>query len=198
MDLGQYNCLGEYCGPHTDSSVFLILICFPDFSQLVQETLMSVYEIIKGQDQPISSEHILPLIHAAYESIKGRLQIFSQIIQHFPQVVQQIKKFKDENPNHMLFSLHEMVSCFTGKNVYVGSSRPTNQLLNYKTQRHYLFMLNFGGNTICHVIGNKIRVDATLRLGHEAFLEGHQGQMIFSSMFMFDRLEISSKPYIGS
>ena len=27
MGLGQYNSLGEYCGPHTASSVFLILIC---------------------------------------------------------------------------------------------------------------------------------------------------------------------------
>ena len=45
---------------------------------------------------------------------------------------------------------------------------------------------------------NKIMADANLRLGHEALLEGHQGQMIFSSMFMFDRFEISSKPYIGS
>ena len=25
--LGQYNSLGKYCGPHTASSVFLILIC---------------------------------------------------------------------------------------------------------------------------------------------------------------------------
>ena len=48
------------------------------------------------------------------------------------------------------------------------------------------------------MIVNKIRVDATLRLGIEALLEGHQGQMIFSSMFMFDRFEISSKPNIDS
>ena len=26
MGLGQYNRLGEYCGPHTGSSVFLILV----------------------------------------------------------------------------------------------------------------------------------------------------------------------------
>ena len=26
MGLGQYNSLGEYCGPHTASSVFLILL----------------------------------------------------------------------------------------------------------------------------------------------------------------------------
>ena len=26
MGLGQYNSLGEYCGPHTASSVFLILV----------------------------------------------------------------------------------------------------------------------------------------------------------------------------
>ena len=42
------------------------------------------------------------------------------------------------------------------------------------------------------MIGNMIRVDATLRLGHEPILEGHQGQMILSSIFMFDRSEISS------
>ena len=48
------------------------------------------------------------------------------------------------------------------------------------------------------MIGNKIRVDATLRLGHEALLEDHQGQMFFSSIFMFDRFEISSKPNIDS
>ena len=29
------------------------------------------------------------------------------------------------------------------------------------------------------MIGNKIRADATLRLGPEALLEGHKGQMIF-------------------
>ena len=28
-------------------------------------------------------------------------------------------------------------------------------------------------------MGDKIRVDATLRLGHKVILEGHQGQMIF-------------------
>ena len=26
MGIGQYNSLGEYCGPHTASSVFLILV----------------------------------------------------------------------------------------------------------------------------------------------------------------------------
>ena len=40
--------------------------------------------------------------------------------------------------------------------------------------------------------------DATLRLGHEALLEGHQGQMNFSSMLMFDRFRISSKPNIDN
>ena len=30
MGLGQYNSLGEYCGPHTASSVFLILIPLTD------------------------------------------------------------------------------------------------------------------------------------------------------------------------
>ena len=59
-------------------------------------------------------------------------------------------------------------------------------------------MLSFCGITIGLIIGNKIRVDATLRLGHEALLEGHYGQMIFPSMFMFDRFEISSKPNIDS
>ena len=28
MGLGQYNCLGKYCGPHTASYVFLILILY--------------------------------------------------------------------------------------------------------------------------------------------------------------------------
>ena len=48
-----------------------------------------------------------------------------------------------------------------------------------------MLMLSFCGIYICHVMGNKIRVDATLR-------------MIFSSMFMFDRFEISCKPHIES
>ena len=48
------------------------------------------------------------------------------------------------------------------------------------------------------MIGNMIRVDATLRLGHEALLEGHQVKCFFSSMLMFDRFEISSKLNIGS
>ena len=51
---------------------------------------------------------------------------------------------------------------------------------------------------MCHIIGNKIRVDASVRLCHQALLEGHQGQTICSSMFMFDRFEISSKPHIDS
>ena len=61
-----------------------------------------------------------------------------------------------------------------------------------------LLMLSFCGITIGHIIGNKIRVDAPLRLGYEALLEGHQGQMIFSSLFMFDTFEISSTPNIDS
>ena len=56
-----------------------------------------------------------------------------------------------------------------------------------------MLMLSFCGIFICHIMGDKIRVDATLRLGHYVILEGHQGQMIFSSMFMFD-----SKPHIES
>ena len=48
------------------------------------------------------------------------------------------------------------------------------------------------------MIVNKIGADATLRFDLEALLEGHQGQMMFSSMFMFDRFEISSKPNIDS
>ena len=48
------------------------------------------------------------------------------------------------------------------------------------------------------MIGNKIRVDAKLILCHYAFFEGYQAQMILSSLFMFDKFEISSKPYIDS
>ena len=33
MGLGQYNSLGKYCGPHTASSVFLILICILDINE---------------------------------------------------------------------------------------------------------------------------------------------------------------------
>ena len=29
MGLGQYNSIGEYCGPHNASSVFLILVILP-------------------------------------------------------------------------------------------------------------------------------------------------------------------------
>ena len=36
MGLGQYNSLGEYCGPHTASSVFLILIVTP--ADILQNT----------------------------------------------------------------------------------------------------------------------------------------------------------------
>ena len=59
-------------------------------------------------------------------------------------------------------------------------------------------MLSFYGIIVCHMILNKIGADATLRFDLEALLEGHQGQMMFSSMFMFDRFEISSKPNIDS
>ena len=40
---------------------------------------------------------------------------------------------------------------------------------------------------MCDIIGNKIRADTTLRLGLEALKECHQGQMIFSSMFIEHR-----------
>ena len=40
---------------------------------------------------------------------------------------------------------------------------------------------------------NTIGADATMRFDHEALLEGQQGQMMFSSMFMFDKFEIASK-----
>ena len=61
-----------------------------------------------------------------------------------------------------------------------------------------MLMLSFCGKSIYHIMEDKIRVDATLRLGLWVILEGHQGQMISSSMFMFDRFEISSKPHIES
>ena len=61
-----------------------------------------------------------------------------------------------------------------------------------------MLILSCCGIIISHIIGNKIRVDATLRLGHEALLVGHQGQMICSPMLMFDRFGIYSKPNIGS
>ena len=48
------------------------------------------------------------------------------------------------------------------------------------------------------MIVNKIGADATLRFDLEALLEGQQGQMMFSSMFMIDRFEIASKPNIDS
>ena len=70
-------------------------------------------------------------------------------------------------------------------------SSSTSQLLRYNTHRHFLLMLSFCRIVVCHIIGNKIRADATLRLGHEVLFKGHQGQMIFSSMFI-------SKPNIES
>ena len=48
------------------------------------------------------------------------------------------------------------------------------------------------------MIVNKIGADATVRFDLEALLEGHKGQRRFSSMFMFDRFEISSKRNIDS
>ena len=46
MGLGQYNSLGEYCGPHTASSMFLILV-FPPIDKIVkgcavEETVVKV------------------------------------------------------------------------------------------------------------------------------------------------------------
>ena len=42
-----------------------------------------------------------------------------------------------------------------------------------------MLMLSFCGIIIilCHIMGNKIRVDATLNLGHWVILEGHLGQI---------------------
>ena len=59
-------------------------------------------------------------------------------------------------------------------------------------------MLSFYRIIVCHMIVNKIGAGATLRFDLEALLEGHQGQMMLSSMFMFDRFGISSKPNIDS
>ena len=44
MGLGQYNSLGEYCCPHTASSVFLILVC-PD--------LLVLYLVVEVAGEPI-------------------------------------------------------------------------------------------------------------------------------------------------
>ena len=62
-------------------------------------------------------------------------------------------------------------------------------VLKYNTKRQFMLMPSFGGTIICHMIGNNIRADTlcTLGLCHEALSVGHQGQMIFPSMFMFDR-----------
>ena len=52
MGLGQYNSLGEYCGPHTASAVFLILI-FPTkflmktFSLLLQQVHFHTFSFSK-------------------------------------------------------------------------------------------------------------------------------------------------------
>ena len=43
MGLGQYNSLGEYCDPHTASSVFLILV---HISRSVKMHLLDLYIII--------------------------------------------------------------------------------------------------------------------------------------------------------
>ena len=74
----------------------------------------------------------------------------------------------------------------------------TSQLLKYYTNRHFLLSLRFCGVIIYHTIGNKIRVDATLIFDHEALLQGHQGQMILSSLFMFVIFELSNKVNIDS
>ena len=45
MGLGQYNCLGEYCGPHTVSSVFLILVFFISIAS-VTISLFRLFQIL--------------------------------------------------------------------------------------------------------------------------------------------------------
>ena len=49
-----------------------------------------------------------------------------------------------------------------------------------------------------HMKGNIIRADATLIFNHEALLQVHQGQMFFSTMFMFDIFVTSNKLNINS
>ena len=88
-----------------------------------------------------------------------------------------------------------MAGCMTGA-ITLGHMRQQGRGLS--TNRLLLLMLSFCWIIVCPEIGNKIRADATLRLGPEAALKGHQGQMILSSMFMFDRFQISSKPNIDS
>ena len=46
MGLGQYNSLGEYCGPHTASSVFLILL--PPYVSSVQVFCHEVRNTVKA------------------------------------------------------------------------------------------------------------------------------------------------------
>ena len=76
--------------------------------QLIQQAVMIVYESF-ALEELTGREHVMPLIHAAYESIEGRIHIFSQIVQRFPDVVNEIKHFREHNPEHPLCSKKEMV-----------------------------------------------------------------------------------------
>ena len=46
-----------------------------------------------------------------------------------------------------------------------------------------MLMLSFCGISICHIMGNMIRVDATLRLGHKVILKGHQCSCLIDLRF---------------
>ena len=41
-------------------------------------------------------------------------------------------------------------------------------------------------------------MDAMLRFSHEALLQGHQDEIIFSSFLISDRIELSNKPNIDT
>ena len=64
MGLGQYDGLGEYCGPHTASSMFLILIWLPKDGPLTEylHRGWSYYILLSG---PLNSEKT----HAHFESV---------------------------------------------------------------------------------------------------------------------------------
>ena len=88
MGLGQYISLGEYCGPHTASSVFLILLRRPSWrsavnqgaTQYKEECILHVQtnhrarKACRDMLQDLN-QSVLPcphcVAHRAYQSLKG-------------------------------------------------------------------------------------------------------------------------------
>ena len=113
MGLGQYNSLGEYCDPHTASSVFLIFIFYPIvvLKVMVVSLLLSVVSILPSHVKRTATSQCLLVLR-----VEGHIKA-SLIRFHFQQMVSSIninpiiahgllsKALQDHSPSRNIFNV---------------------------------------------------------------------------------------------